>query len=82
MLIFPLDGKGSAESRGKPPDGNWNFHRVNFVLSPFDSVLMLEHGGTSRGTLAGFVLTAVPEPSVSLICGFGALGLMLQRRRK
>lgn len=46
------------------------------------TLTVLSNGGTSRGTLAGFILTAVPEPSVSLICGLGALGMMLQRRRK
>jgi hypothetical protein len=40
------------------------------------------NGGASRGTLAGFIVTAVPEPSVTLISAIGLLGLAMQRRRR
>lgn len=44
------------------------------------TLTVLANGGASRGTLAGFVLTAVPEPSSSLLGGL-ALGFLLRRRR-
>lgn len=39
-------------------------------------------GGNSRVSLAGFVLTAVPEPSSVTLAAAGVLALVLPRRRK
>ncbi|HEX7261876.1 MAG TPA: PEP-CTERM sorting domain-containing protein [Luteolibacter sp.] len=36
--------------------------------------------GSQRGSLAGFVITAMPEPSTALLCGIGMLGLLRRRR--
>lgn len=37
--------------------------------------------GDDRGSVAGFAITAVPEPSTTALLGFGWFGILLRRRR-
>lgn len=46
------------------------------------TLTVASNGGTSRGTLAGFIVTAVPEPSAAMLSGLCLLGMATQRRSR
>ena len=54
---------------------------VHYVGWITDSAGSINLGGSKQVTIDNFSLTAVPEPSAALACGFGSLVLMAGRRR-
>lgn len=44
-------------------------------------ITVLPRDGTSRGSISGFQITEVPEPSMTLLGGLAGLSLLIRRRR-
>jgi hypothetical protein len=54
------------------------------ALTLTSDTLFIEPGdrnGSLRGTIAGVIITSVPEPSIAALLGLGGLALIRRRRR-
>lgn len=85
-VVVPTLGPGDFPPNTNP-DPTWGIWQSrgygDSVSTLSDDVITLtiaSRDGTTRGTLAGFKITAVPEPA-SLVAVAGGLGLLLRRRR-
>lgn len=72
--IVDVGGNGSGGTRG---------NAVFSTAFTQDAITLTVESvsGSSRGTLAGFVITAIPEPAAALLGTLGLLGILRRRRQ-
>ena len=88
---FGSDVLGYAYLGADPANTAWteatDTVRGNYIRVPNQSgsTLTIEgqtRNGAIRGSIAGFQVVQVPEPSGAILVGFGVIGIALRRRRK